>query len=589
MSYFQDFPNTNFYNQDLGWLIRKYKELNGNVKILQQIYDMIKEQIKDITIEQLQEWLDDGTINNIIASLGKVVQFIDTTVEMLELDTLVEGNLIVTLGYYNVNDGGGAFFRIDSVKSKTSYQLQIGELYATLICSRFNVLQCGLKNDGITDNSELINKLLTYKRNIYFPRGTYLINNFNKLPDKIELYGEGVDISILKTESNDLIKIDLTSSNVSIHDLQLKGNGTQKGIYLINEGELITQDLQHHFYNMNISNFQYGIYIENNHRSCVLDTIRVESCTSDGVTCESTDCYFNLIDCALNSGYGFLIKGWDNTLSNCKAFCSGSKENNKSGIYINGGSYIRMINCISQQNTNSNLELNNVTASYIQCTCDSAGWTREDSDVVYNVKMNGCTKNHIFLEIIDGKFSGYCNNGVYSQYNNNNFNYMNFTFRNNYDIYNLFAGAFTTDNLYLFSNEIIVNGMEWYKPYSITSTSFIAEKYEISNGTVTEKKLTSNKNLMYKKLIPNNCTFILFLTEICTTNFAGEVVITYTDSTKKTISTTYWNNKSNLKGMTINIRDNLTASKTVSKIEMQIHTSETGFIENPKIMMRLGY
>ena len=69
MSYFQDFPNTNFYNQDLGWLIRKYKELNGNIKILQEIYDMIKDQIKDITIEQLQEWLDDGKFDEILKNL----------------------------------------------------------------------------------------------------------------------------------------------------------------------------------------------------------------------------------------------------------------------------------------------------------------------------------------------------------------------------------------------------------------------------------------------------------------------------------------------------------------------------------------
>ena len=63
MSYFQNFPNTNFYNQDLGWLIRKYKELDGDIKILYQIYDMVKEQIKDITLEQLQKWLDDGTFS----------------------------------------------------------------------------------------------------------------------------------------------------------------------------------------------------------------------------------------------------------------------------------------------------------------------------------------------------------------------------------------------------------------------------------------------------------------------------------------------------------------------------------------------
>ena len=69
MSYFQDFPNTNFYNQDLGWLIKKYKELNGDVQTLQQIYDMFKDQIEDVTIEELQKWLDDGTLTDLVNNL----------------------------------------------------------------------------------------------------------------------------------------------------------------------------------------------------------------------------------------------------------------------------------------------------------------------------------------------------------------------------------------------------------------------------------------------------------------------------------------------------------------------------------------
>ena len=103
MSYFQDFPNTNFYNQDLGWLIKKYKELNGDVKILQQIYDKFKEQIKDITIEQLKEWLDDGTLTDIIEqTYNKFLPYVAKDVVVLseyekDITTLYCGNILFQL------------------------------------------------------------------------------------------------------------------------------------------------------------------------------------------------------------------------------------------------------------------------------------------------------------------------------------------------------------------------------------------------------------------------------------------------------------------------------------------------------------
>lgn len=63
MSYlYYDFPNTCNYNSDLGFLIKEYKRLNGSYDQLVKIYEYIKENIKEITIEQLQEWLDSGLL-----------------------------------------------------------------------------------------------------------------------------------------------------------------------------------------------------------------------------------------------------------------------------------------------------------------------------------------------------------------------------------------------------------------------------------------------------------------------------------------------------------------------------------------------
>lgn len=63
MSYlYYDFPNTCNYNSDLGFLIKEYKRLNGSYEQLVKIYEYIKENIKKITLEQLQEWLDSGLL-----------------------------------------------------------------------------------------------------------------------------------------------------------------------------------------------------------------------------------------------------------------------------------------------------------------------------------------------------------------------------------------------------------------------------------------------------------------------------------------------------------------------------------------------
>lgn len=63
MSYlYYDFPNTCNYNSDLGFLIKEYKRLNGSYEQLVKIYEYIKENIKEITLKQLQEWLDSGLL-----------------------------------------------------------------------------------------------------------------------------------------------------------------------------------------------------------------------------------------------------------------------------------------------------------------------------------------------------------------------------------------------------------------------------------------------------------------------------------------------------------------------------------------------
>lgn len=87
MGYF-DFPHTRNYDTDLGFLIKRYKQLiiqlqnfenDTNAKLddlqkqIDEVFGEIKEHIADITKEQLNEWLADGTIGQIIDDYYKSI------------------------------------------------------------------------------------------------------------------------------------------------------------------------------------------------------------------------------------------------------------------------------------------------------------------------------------------------------------------------------------------------------------------------------------------------------------------------------------------------------------------------------------
>lgn len=66
MSFYSEYPHTRNYNDDLRELIDRYINLGKRYEDLIKIYEKINSEIETITLEQLQKWLDDGTLENII-------------------------------------------------------------------------------------------------------------------------------------------------------------------------------------------------------------------------------------------------------------------------------------------------------------------------------------------------------------------------------------------------------------------------------------------------------------------------------------------------------------------------------------------
>ena len=138
------------------------------------------------------------------------------TVALMKAADLKEGMTAQTLGYYSINDGGEAIYKITDEESETDYQEELENgLYATLIIENnvINILQLGAKGDGVFDNHSIILKALNYIANnisssssvtninsnytLEFSKGVYLNNSlisFDEYIDNLKINGNGAYI-----------------------------------------------------------------------------------------------------------------------------------------------------------------------------------------------------------------------------------------------------------------------------------------------------------------------------------------------------------------------------------------------------------
>ena len=127
-----------------------------------------------------KEYLEEQTVDNLDSSsatkplsakqgnnLNKSKAEVFDTVALMKAANLKNGMVAETLGYYSVNDGGGATYKITSVESQSDYQEELNSgLYATLIIdSDIKVEMFGAKGDGVTDDTTKIVTALTNARN----------------------------------------------------------------------------------------------------------------------------------------------------------------------------------------------------------------------------------------------------------------------------------------------------------------------------------------------------------------------------------------------------------------------------------------
>lgn len=365
-----DYPHTGNYDQDLGFLIDKYFKLGKDYDTLVNIYNKIKEYIasidkkileytKEFTIEQLKKWLDDGTINNIILTLGKIVTFVDTTNELKTKENLVKNQLILTSGFYDKNDGSGGLFIVSD--SPKGFNIKNKDLFINLINSPDEIY---LEKTGVKENEDItniLNDIVNYYTKIIIPKGTFLINSTININSDTILVGNE---SILQTTNTIGYLIKNTSNTFYCENINFLGNAIIESdddnglvcIECLNSSKINIE-------NCNFSKFNKNIEITNSNNVLI------------------NKCYIEKSYETLNkiNGYGVLFEGVNNgQIINCNM-----TEIERHCVYIN--------------------ECNNIQVNNNNLTGQKTNYQRF-SNYEGNIKINGSRNIIIDSNTLDGNY-----------------------------------------------------------------------------------------------------------------------------------------------------------------------------------------
>lgn len=236
VGYLQDeiIPNVDNIGNSQNELIEKFNELKSYVDNYFTNLD-VQEEIN----KKLDEMAENGELQTIInefMKLNATISF-DNVQSMKDSTILTNGSFAKTLGFYELNDNGGAFYKItlknenDIIDNMTKIELQ-NNLIATLIFDKnINPHQLGAKGDGIQDDITFLNKAIELG-NLFLQHGKkyYISSSINMISNRI-LNGNNATlipeqgnyaISMIGTGTNNIVKISI--SNLLI-DCKLGGFG----------------------------------------------------------------------------------------------------------------------------------------------------------------------------------------------------------------------------------------------------------------------------------------------------------------------------------------------------------------------------
>ena len=182
---------------------------------------------------KLDEMAEDGTLENLISQYIELqtTYVYNNVSEMKQATNLIEGSFARTSGFYEYNDGGGAYYKIrtlsnsDVVDNIHLFTLDnTDNLVAELIVNDYNILKFGAKSDeDITDILDYIMTIISDGDKLIIPSGEYEVSHAISIDKIISIEGDSIATSVgtrLIFTTNGLI---LRNSNININNISIQG------------------------------------------------------------------------------------------------------------------------------------------------------------------------------------------------------------------------------------------------------------------------------------------------------------------------------------------------------------------------------
>lgn len=311
------------------------------VKELQELYVKLKNYVDnyfenlDVQNEinqKLDKMAQDGTLQEIITSYLKIngILSFNNINDLKTSENLVNGSFVKTYGFYELNDLGGAFYKIREINNKdivneiNIISLNNENLIAELILNdEMNILQFGINENNSNRINEFIN--LLENKTLLFNNVDYKLNQDLILPSNIKLIGNNTTIS--------------SDDDIILNDNNIIDNIIFNTITPItrNDKGYITNQISCHLY----ANQKNNIIIKN--------------CNGNGLFIELLTCNNCIIDnCVINAGFSNAgtITIINNCL-NCKVLNSEIYGANYDAISIYRSNDIKVDNCLMHNNGHS--------------------------------------------------------------------------------------------------------------------------------------------------------------------------------------------------------------------------------------------
>lgn len=198
---------------------------------------------------KLNEMVTDGTLEALLTNYTKVQKIYNTTIDLINDNNVINNQKIKTMGYYEINDGGGAEFIIKNVIDNTNFQIELNNgLYATLIYNNneINIKQFGAKVDGITDDYISIQNAINQLNNKALSNYTLIIPGITVITEKINFNTSGTTLKgyninkcgIKLKGENTFIEFgndETTTHEIQVRDMFIRGDFTQSQLLQFNK------------------------------------------------------------------------------------------------------------------------------------------------------------------------------------------------------------------------------------------------------------------------------------------------------------------------------------------------------------------